>query len=162
MDSQHFRDVMRHQAGAVAIIAVGPQGARTGLTATAVCSLSDSPPTILVCVNRNASAHDPISEIGAFSINLLSCKQQGIADAFSGRTGLKGEQRFDDTQWTTLETGAPILREGLATLDCRLSQRVDADTHSIFIGTVVEGAFNTTERPLLYFKGDFWEMSASA
>ena len=57
MDTAKFRNLMRHQAGAVTIIAVGRRGNRTGLTATAMCSLSDQPPSVLICVNKNASAH---------------------------------------------------------------------------------------------------------
>ncbi|MGF1649481.1 MAG: flavin reductase family protein [Hyphomicrobiaceae bacterium] len=158
MDASRYRTVMRHQAGAVAVIAVGSAGARTGLTATAVCSLTDSPPTILACVNRTASAHDRIAESGSFSINLLSDRQQSVADAFAGRTGLKGEARFDPQLWTTMSTGAPILKGALATLDCRLSQRIEAATHSIFIGAVIDGAFDDRVGALLYFKGDFWDL----
>ena len=67
---------MRHLAGAVTVIATGAPGHRFGLTATAVCSLSDEPPTLLVCVNRPASAHDVISRNGNFSVNLLADDQE--------------------------------------------------------------------------------------
>ena len=64
MDAQSFKQAMRHCAGAVALVTVGREhGSRTGLTVTAVCSLSDDPPSLLVCVNRNASAHP--ARIGA-------------------------------------------------------------------------------------------------
>src|SRR5688572_13462897 len=75
MDSDKYRNVVRHQAGAVTIIAVGTPGQRTGLTATAVCSLTDSPPMVIACVNRNASAHAPIHSGQCFSINLLANDQ---------------------------------------------------------------------------------------
>jgi Asp-tRNA(Asn)/Glu-tRNA(Gln) amidotransferase A subunit family amidase len=78
-----YRAIMRHQAGAVTVIACGAPGARAGLTATAVASLSDSPPTVLACVNRAAGAHDPIIEASAFSVNLLSSTQQPIAERFA-------------------------------------------------------------------------------
>lgn len=158
MDSDSYRTIMRHQAGAVAVIAVGQAGARTGLTATAVCSLSDSPPMILACVNRTASAHDPIAAIGSFSINLLASDQQDLAGQFSGRTGLKGEARFTDPGWTTLATGAPILATALASLDCTLLDRHAFETHTVFIGTVADGRVRTDAAPLLYFKGDFWNL----
>lgn len=159
MQSERYRDVMRHQAGAVAVITVGDPGTRTGLTATAVCSVSDDPPKLLICVNRTASAHDPIGQRGAFCVNLLSRDQQEIADVFSGRTGLKGEARFATGLWSTLETGAPALQNALATLDCKVEEQVDAATHTIFIGRVMDGRFQDDAAPLLYFRGDYWDVA---
>ena len=71
-DAKDFKQAMRHCAGAVALVTVGAEhGKRTGLTVTSACSLSDNPPSLIVCVNRNASAHARIREEGAFAINFL-------------------------------------------------------------------------------------------
>ena len=110
MDADKYRNVMRHQAGAVTIIAVGAAGNRTGLTATAVCSLTDSPPMVIACVNRSASAHAPIQSGQCFSINLLASDQNELARRFSSKK-LEGEARFDADTWDTLATGAPVHRE---------------------------------------------------
>src|SRR5262245_35926701 len=120
MDMQKFRDLMRQQAGAVTIIAVGEPGARTGLTATAMCSLSDKPPMILICVNRNASAHKPITVAKCFSVNILAKSQLELAKRFSSKQ-LEGEARFDADAWEQLVTGAPILKGSIASLDCELA-----------------------------------------
>lgn len=154
MESTTFRGIMRGHAGAVAVIAAGQPGQRTGLTATSVCSLSDSPPTVLVCVNHNASAYPIIREHQCFSINLLAAHQDDIASKFAGRTGLQAEQRFTGANWITLETGAPILADALASLDCELVGEHDHGTHSIFIGRV-RGAHEQSADPLLYFGGRF-------
>src|ERR1044072_9363213 len=89
-----FRTLMRNVPGQVTIIATGAPGHRKGLTATAVCSWSDDPPTVLVCVNRLVGGHDTIIENGIFSVNALSAAQHEIAVMFSGRPGIKGESRF--------------------------------------------------------------------
>lgn len=157
MDQQKFRNLMRHQAGAVTIIAVGKPGARTGLTATAMCSLTDSPPTVLVCVNRNASAHKPIKKAKCFGVNVLSLEQQHLAKRFSSKQ-LEGEARFDKDDWETLVTGAPLLKGTLASLDCELVGEHEVETHSIFIGRVKEGRFDEEAEALLYFRGDFWNL----
>lgn len=154
MDSAAFRNLMRGHAGAVAVIAAGAPGQRTGLTATSVCSLSDSPPTVLVCVNHSASAYPIIREHQSFSINLLAAHQDDIGSKFAGRTGLKGEQRFEGGNWITLATGAPVLADALASLDCELVGEHDHGTHSIFIGRV-RGAHEQSADPLLYFGGRF-------
>ena len=157
MDTMKFRNVMRHQAGAVTIIAVGNPGNRTGLTATAMCSLSDQPPSVLICVNKNASAHAPIREARCFSVNLLASPQHELAKRFSTKK-TEGEARFDAHDWEILTTGAPILKNTIASLDCELIGEHTVDTHSIFIGRVQDGRFSEAAEPLLYFRGDFWDV----
>ncbi len=158
MNADHYRALMRHQAGAVTVIAAGPEGQRAGLTATAFSSLSDSPPTILACVSLNASAHAVISHEKVFSVNILAGDQQDVAERFAGRMGTKGEARFSGLEWSTLRTGAPILVGALASLDCELLDRHEFSTHSIFIGKVVDGQFRPEAAPLLYFRNDYWDL----
>ena len=157
MDTAQFRNLMRHQAGAVTIIAVGRTGHRTGLTATAMCSLSDTPPMILICVNRSASAHAPIKAAQCFSVNVLAKHQMELAKRFSSKK-LEGEARFDKDAWITMRTGAPLLRGAIANLDCELADEHVFETHSIFIGRVKDGQFNDKAEALLYFRGDFWDL----
>ncbi|MBS0241445.1 MAG: flavin reductase family protein [Proteobacteria bacterium] len=157
MDAQKFKNLMRHQAGAVTIITVGKPGNRTGLTATAMCSLSDTPPTVLICVNRNASAHAPIRDVKCFAVNLLAQEHFDLAKRFSTKL-VEGEARFEEEAWETLATGAPALKGSLATLDCELVDEHEFQTHSIFIGRVRDGRFREDAQPLLYFRGDFWDV----
>lgn len=156
---QAFRDGMRHLAGAVTVIATGAAGHRYGLTATAVCSLSDEPPTLLVCVNRTASAHDVIRDNGAFTVNLLADDQEDVAARFAGRSGLKGEARFTGDHWTTAVTGAPTLAHALASFDCEVTQEHVFATHTIFIGRVVAAAARDGAEPLIYLRGAFRHLS---
>jgi len=160
MIKDEYRAIMRHQAGAVTVIACGAAGQRAGLTATAVASLSDSPPTLLACVNRSSGAHDEIVRASAFSVNLLSEVQQSVAELFAGKTGLSGEARFSGLAWRTMKTGSPILSDALACLDCELAEQHTFQTHSIFIGRVVGGEFRADLKPLLYFRGDYWNLPA--
>lgn len=160
MLAQSYRAIMRHQAGAVTVIAAGVAGARAGLTATAVCSLSDDPPTLLACVSRKAGAHPVIEAERVFSVNLLAADQQAIADCFSGRTGLKGEDRFGIGHWTANTTGAPILGGALASLECRIEEQHSFSTHTIFVGRVVDGIVVADAAPLLYFRGDYWDLGS--
>lgn len=158
MDAASYRGLMRHQAGAVTVVAAGSPGARAGLTATAVSSLSDSPPTLLACVGRQTSAHAVIAKEGAFSVNILANDQQPIAERFAGESGLRGEARFEGLPWRTMTTGAPVLEHALASLDCELLESHGFSTHSIFIGRVLAGAFRGEAQPLLYFRSDYWKL----
>jgi flavin reductase (DIM6/NTAB) family NADH-FMN oxidoreductase RutF len=155
MDQQTYRDIMRNHAGAVTIITVGTRGGRTGLTCTAFCSLTDDPPLVVACVNRNASAHDLIDKHGHFCVNILSSGQSDTAMRFAGRVGQEGEQRFDEGAWTTIATGAPVLEGALANLDCTVQEKHDGRTHTIYIGAVKAGRLNDTLEPLVYFRGMF-------
>ncbi len=161
MDAPRYRALMRHQAGAVTIIAAGPQGARGGLTATAFSSLSDAPPMLLVCVQRRSGTHAIITVAKSFSVNILASAQQPLAERFSGKGGLTGEERFLGPEvWETLATGAPVLKGALASLDCELVDAHAFGTHSIFIGRVIDGRFRDDGEPLLYFRNDYWDIGA--
>jgi len=160
MDADRYRALMRHQAGAVTVIATGEGQGRAGLTATAVASLSDNPPTILACIQRKSGAHDAITAARAFSVNVLASGQQAVAERFAGRRGDMGAARFDGLGWQTLVTGAPVLVGALASLDCELVDRHEFTTHSIFIGCVVAGQFRAEAQPLLYFRGDYWDIGS--
>ena len=105
MDPQAYRELMRHQAGAVTLISTGVHGNRTGLIATAVCSLTDTPPTLLMCVNESASAHDLIAEKGSFCVNLLCQRNKQHDEEFNGKTEIAGEAGFYNTLLQTKETG---------------------------------------------------------
>jgi flavin reductase (DIM6/NTAB) family NADH-FMN oxidoreductase RutF len=150
-----YRALMRHLAGAVTVVTAGRPSERRGLTATAVCSLSASPPTLLACVNRRAGAHDLIISGRSFSVNLLASDQENVAGCFSGQSNLRGEDRFASGTWGTLLTGAPILVGALASLDCELIEYKSVATHTIFIGRVVSGCSCDGAEPLIYLRGAY-------
>ncbi|MES2532973.1 MAG: flavin reductase family protein [Pseudomonadota bacterium] len=162
MEASTYKQLMKHHAGAPVIIASGRPGARTGLTATAFCSLSDSPPTVLVCVNKGASAHPVIADTRSFSVNVLRNDQAAVAACFAGQTGLKGEQRFREGDWAVQQTGAPVMRQALATLDCELLHAHDHGTHTVFVGLVHAVNSDETSDPLIYFRGGFNSLGARA
>ena len=161
MDAASFRDVMRHQAGAVALICTGRKGERYGLTATAVCSLTDDPPTLLACVNKNASAHDTIRATGEFSVNLLALGHEQLAAIFSGQTELNGEDRFtvENYLWTDHASGTPCLAGSVASLDCVVNEQQPFSTHTIFIGGVRHCSADERAEPLIYCRGGFFGLS---
>jgi flavin reductase (DIM6/NTAB) family NADH-FMN oxidoreductase RutF len=153
--SDEFKQAMRHLAGGVTIIATEHEGCRTGMAATAVCSVSADPPTILICINSNASAHEPIRKSERFSVNLLASGQDDIARRFSGETGIRGEERFSTGVWAPLVTGAPVLDSALAGLDCRVTEVMRMATHSVFFGAVVGVASRAAAKPLIYAHGTY-------
>lgn len=155
VDSDSFKDSMRHLAGAVSVITVGKGDDRTGFTATSVSSLSVDPPSILVSLNRASSSWETLQRHGHFAVNVLAHDQQHIADRFSGRGGIKGADRYLGGQWQELVTGTPALVDALTVLDCELEEAIDRHSHSILIGRVRAVTTRTDARPLIYWHGSY-------
>jgi flavin reductase (DIM6/NTAB) family NADH-FMN oxidoreductase RutF len=148
-----FKNGMRRLTAGVTIITTLADGERRGLTATAVCSVSVAPPTLLCCVNRQGSAHDAILASGRFAINVLTAADLALAERFGGAE--LGEARFSEGEWGTLETGAPILKSAFVGFDCRVVQTFDGATHSIFLGEVVAQSIGDGAEPLCYLGGSY-------
>jgi len=149
-----FKRGMRQLAGGVTLVTTLWQGERGGLTATAVCSVSAQPPQLLACVNKTASAHDLIIASGIFCVNLLGMQHIHLAERFSGQHGTDGDDRFKDGQWRSLKTGAPVLPDALASFDCELARQIEAASHTIFIGAIVDVAVSGG-KPLIHADGGF-------
>jgi len=160
LDPAEFRRCLREVPGAVAVITSGAAGARTGLTATAVCSLSDSPPMLLACVNGSASAHPVIRETGRFTVNILADRHLDVAGHFAGRHGTEGEARFVDADWTVSAEGGSVLASAVANFDCVLEAEHHYGSHSIFIGRVQAAQARPGLSPMIYLNGRFGTFAA--
>ncbi len=135
-DGAAFRFAMREFASGVAIVTCGEGEARAGCTVTALTSLSLTPPSLVVCIGRTAATLVRLRECGAFAVNVLGAQHEALANRFAGRGGVLGAERFARGEWVTLATGAPLLRDALAGIDCRVEEIVDRHTHAIVIGAV--------------------------
>lgn len=156
VDPADFRKGMRSLAASVTLITTRHRGLRGGLTATAVCSVSADPPQLLACVNRSASAHDPIGEAGVFCVNVLAAQHRELARRFAGMDGIDGDERFAaGGEWQAMQTGSPALAGCPASFDCELVQAVPAGTHTIYIGRVVGVRVTDGAEALLYADGTF-------
>ena len=112
VDPAAFREAMSRLGAAVHIITTAGPGGKAGATATAVCSVSDAPPTLLMCLNRRSQTNPAVVENGVFCVNTLGAGGAEIADVFAGRSGVSGSDRFVGGEWTTLSTGSPVLALG--------------------------------------------------
>lgn len=147
---QDYRDAMAMFAGAVHVISTDGPAGRRGVTVIAACSVSDEPPTILVCLNRIKTENDVFAENGVFALNTLAEGHIEVSNAFSGLTGLSQDERFALSQWDTIASGAPTLAGALSVLDCRIVETKDMATHRIHFGRVVGVRINPDQRPLIY------------
>jgi flavin reductase (DIM6/NTAB) family NADH-FMN oxidoreductase RutF len=155
ISTDDFRSAMRHLAGHVCLITTtDPDGSRNGLTATAVCSVSAEPPTLLCSVFTGTACNQSIQQSESFAVNVLALTDKNLADRFAGP--IKGEERFEMGQWTTLKTGAPVLGSALAGFDCQLIKTVEMNTHSILFGEIKAVNISRIQsKPLLYAHGNY-------
>ena len=159
--SDEFRQLMRRHPAAVTIIATGSAPHRTGLTATAVMSVSMDPSSIVCAVNRTSFSYAKIVQNKSFSVNTLSQQHVSLAKVFSGQATLSGEDRFADEDWCPLATGAPVLKSAVISLDCELLQTIETGTHALIIGKVVAGRQSPDEPALIYVDGQWTCVDAS-
>jgi flavin reductase len=135
-DPKSFREAMSRLGAAVHVITTdGPSG-KTGFTATAVVSVSDAPPTLLMCLNRGATSMPILRGNGVFCVNTLRAGDETIADTFAGRTQVAREARFDAGEWKTLSTGSPALMSAVIAFDCRVMEIKAVASHDIYFGLV--------------------------
>jgi flavin reductase (DIM6/NTAB) family NADH-FMN oxidoreductase RutF len=160
ISNEIFRRALSRLAAGVSIVTTGNNGERRGVTATAVCSVSAVPPTILTCINTATGTCKMIEDTGCFAINLLSEHHRAVADAFAGRNGLRGNDRFYHGDWIEGDRRRmPILHTALAALECRVDNVVRSGTHAVFFG-IVEEAYFDEQTPLIYHDGNFHKFSS--
>jgi flavin reductase len=158
VDGQQFKQGMRTLAGAVNIVTSMHAGHRYGMTATAVCSATAEPPTVLACINKLATTHDAVAKSKVFCVNVLRVEDWELSTTFSG--GQTGEARFKHGNWTRLTTGAPVLVDALVSFDCRVVKKMVHGTHTIFLGEVEQILIGKKGKPLLYSDGQYAKLAS--
>lgn len=131
-----YREAMSRLASAVHVVTTHGGEGRAGFTATAVASVSDAPPTLLVCLNRRIRSAAAFRASGTFAVNTLRGDQEPVAQAFGGRLALGGEERFAVGEWRDGRLGVPCLVGALASFECRLVEARSIATHDVLVGRV--------------------------
>ncbi len=145
-----FRNAMAQLGSAVSVITTDGPAGKFGFTASAVCSVTDAPPTLLVCMNRNSFAHAPFRQNGALCVNVLSSDHQDLSGVFANAS-LRSEQRFAYDSWQVLASGAPVLSSSVASFDCLIDTCHEVGSHSVFYCQVQAIRISETPRGLVYF-----------
>lgn len=154
-DPAVYRDAMSRLAGHVQIVTTGDDVERRGVTITAACSVSDDPATVLVCLNAANPRNEIFLKSGRFALNVLAADQVDLANVFSGRDAIDPQSRFDNGEWSVLETGAPVLSNALAVFDCKLVDVKTVATHMVLFGEVVAVRTSEPRDGLVYFRRDY-------
>lgn len=152
IDKELFKQALGAWASGVTIVTTRNESDVFGMTASAFSSVSMEPPLVLVCINKSANTCPVIPQAGFFAVNILEAGQEEKSNQFAS-------WKHRDSRWQDLahhkgSTGAPLLDESLASLDCRLANSVEAGSHILYIGEVVHAEINSGT-PLMYYKGAY-------
>jgi flavin reductase len=150
VSAQLFREAMSRVGAAVHVVTTAGPAGRGGATMTAVTSVSDAPPTVLVCINRSGRMSAILRENGVFAVNTLVAGDEDLAGVFAGVGGLDHEERFSRGAWMTEATGAPVLTGARMALDCRVSEISDVGSHTVIFGVVEAVHLGEPHPALLY------------
>lgn len=158
VSAQAFRDGMARLGAAVSIVTThGPAG-MFGLTASSVCSVTDAPPTLLVCMKRASALRDFFVANGSLCVNVLAANHQDLSRIFAGMTDMDMEERFKTCEWRTMVSGAPALSGAIACFDTKIARTLEVGTHTIFLCEVLDVAFGETPVGLVYFQRKYHQL----
>lgn len=152
---KQFRQAMAHLGAAVNVITTaGPHG-RCGITASAVCSVTDAPPTLLVCINRSSAMHAAFAGNRDVCVNVLPGHFEEIARHFAGFTQLSMEERFSLPVWEEGANGVPVLRDALASLQGTIVEAKEVGSHSVMFVEATAIRVRGDGDSLIYFDRNF-------
>lgn len=155
-----FRNAMARLAASVQVVTSdGPNG-RTGFTATAVCSVTDTPPRLLVCLNSGSSSYPIVAGNGRLCVNVLAADQQHIASDFGG--ALPREKRFDSGSWQRTTGGCWALDGAVVSFDCVIGDTLDSGSHTVIFADVLHCVTRSEPSPLIYADREFTTLKGPA
>jgi flavin reductase (DIM6/NTAB) family NADH-FMN oxidoreductase RutF len=134
-----------------------------GMTANSFASVSLDPALVLICVVPDAAIHDAILAERTFAISVLSAHQEAVARYFADKKRPRGDREFEAVRCKPGPvTGAPLVSDALAWIECELVAVYDGGDHSIFIGSVLELERGETKDALLFYGGGFHRLEPPA
>jgi flavin reductase (DIM6/NTAB) family NADH-FMN oxidoreductase RutF len=151
-----FKHVMRQWVSGVTIVTMQAGDRMHGLTVSGFLGVSLEPPLVAVSIGQELTSYRLLAENAAYAVNFLRDDQRELSDRFAGRLG--DVDRFAGLTTYTASTGAPILDDCLAWLDCRVVTTHAVGDHTLYVGEVVAAKVNTPASPLLYWNADYREL----
>jgi|SRR6185503_9656012 len=148
---EEFRAALGSFASGVTVVTTkDSRGKMLGITVSAFCSVSLSPPMVLICIEKSAGSHYAFEESNVFVVNILREGEAALSELFASLR----EDKFDRIAYSRGIDGVPVLDNALASLDCRVTFSYHGGDHSIFVGEVERARVDNGE-PLIYFRSSY-------
>ncbi|MGA1761935.1 MAG: flavin reductase family protein [Gammaproteobacteria bacterium] len=152
MNIKDFLESMRNLAASVSIVSAQSQQKKNfAMTVSSVTSLSVDPPSLLVCVNKEASIHNILKIGSQFAVNILTKDHIEIANVCSSKD--KEDQRFHFDNWEL--DNPPYIQDAQANIFCKVDKVFDYHTHSIVVGSVKSVLNKKSFNTLMYANGGY-------
>ncbi|MER6671160.1 flavin reductase [Amycolatopsis japonica] len=152
---RRFRAAMANLSTAVNIVTTDGVSGRAGITVSAVCSVTDSPPTLLVCVNQSSYTHDIFRTNGRMAINVLAAQHEDLALQFAGATDVPMLDRFRFEVWDHDRFRIPVVRDAAAVLIGQVGAEFTQGTHTVLFVEVEDVFVDEDAGGLAYFRREF-------
>jgi len=120
---------------------------RHGMSSSWVTQVSGDPPLVMASIDRRHFTHDVLARSGRFALNVVGQRGRRLEDYFYSAASRRPDN-LDKIAWDDSPTGLPLLRDALATLECRVEQAVPAGDHTLFVATVERVTHRADDRPL--------------
>jgi len=160
IESDLLRQAMRFWATGITIVTAAHDGIQHGMTVSSFTSVSLTPAQILISLAQNTRTHDLIMRSHHFGVTVLAEDQIDLSDRFAGRMS-DDMPRLDGVETFTLVSKTPLLKNGLAQLDCHVVTTVGSGTHTIFIGDVLSSQSVDGGNPLLYYNRGYQKITSA-
>ena len=155
VSAEEFREALSRVASSVSIVSTDGAHGIAGFTCSAVCSVTDDPPTIMVCVNRKSAANAIIKANGVLCVSSLGAEQVELSQMFAGVGRVPMNERFAGPHWGVLATGSPYCTQSRVALDCRVADIREVGTHSVILAEVLSTVHATDGQPLIYHSRNY-------
>src|SRR5581483_8337631 len=150
-DADSVRAVLGHFATGVTIITAMDGGEPVGMAANSFSSVSLDPPLVLFCAAYTSSTWPRIQAARSWCVNILDEAGETLSRTFA----TKGADKFAGVGYRIGPSGAPVLEDSLAYVDCTTAAEHDAGDHVIVVGKVLELGHRTDGKPLLFYRGGY-------
>jgi flavin reductase (DIM6/NTAB) family NADH-FMN oxidoreductase RutF len=150
-----IQDILERIVNGVAVVTSKRKNDINGLSVAWMTQVSYSPPLVMACVGKEKYTHELIDDSGVFAINILSERQRDVAKLFGLQSG-RASNKFSEVGYDFKKSGAPILKDCLAYVDCTVHKSIDVGDTTLFVGEILEASVNNKEKPLIYNSKDYF------
>ncbi len=148
-----LRSLLRLFPSGVSVVTADADGDRIGVTIGSLVSLSLEPPLVGVSVGKDVALHELLRAAKLFGVSILRGDQAAVASHFA--RGTPPIALWSGVETRTGETGAPLLADALAWLECRVWADYDVGDHTLFVGEVVALEEGEPAPALVYRDGGY-------
>ena len=162
VDAEEFAAALRQYAAGVCLLTVRDDIDDVGTTVSSVMSVSATPPLIAVGLTAGGYPAEVLEEVGRCALTVLGAQHAIVASRFASHGRPSARHLLEAVPWTRATgSGAIVLSDGLAAVDCRLERLVPAGDHVLALLELADvSVLNEPAAPLIRLRGRYVDESA--